>query len=459
MSITVHEVYTTVKNYWQENKKATLNSVDSKCFAEVKIDTKKTMQTIDGFGASFCQLGWDCMTKLDEKNRNEVLDIFFKPGEGLNFNICRTPIASNDMSFKYYSYNDTKDDFAMKNFSIDYDKETLIPFIKEGLKRNPQLKVWASPWCPPVWMKKNEHYACVRPFKNDFLEMPENNLPEGKEIKEGTDAFKVEDKYLDAYALYFGKYIDAYKEQGVNIFMIMPQNEFNSAQWFPSCTWTTGSISKFVGKLAPEMKKRNVEIYFGTMERPNPELITQIVENPLCKDVIKGVGFQWAGKYAIPTIRKKYPHLKLYQTEMECHFGDNDWLDAFYTWHAITHYFKNGVSAFIYWDFVLQVGGGSSWAWPQNSLVTVDPKTGKWWFNPEYYVMRHLSQFVKPGAKFLDIETASDVIAFLNPDNNVVLIVCNESRVPLGFCFQINGKNFSTQLRPKGITTLVIPPL
>ena len=79
--------------------------------------------------------------------------------EGVRFSLGRTPVACSDYSFGYYSYNDVKDDYTMRNFSIDRDRFILIPYIKEALKLRPDLKMWASPWTPPAWMKVNEHYS------------------------------------------------------------------------------------------------------------------------------------------------------------------------------------------------------------------------------------------------------------------------------------------------------------
>ena len=347
----------------------------------------------------------------------------------------------------------------MKNFSIENDKSTLIPFIKEAQKRNPNIKIWASPWCPPQWMKKSGHYASRR--SNEFTDDPRywNDLPKDKEhLQEGVDAFKVEDeKYLEAYAKYFGKFIDAYKEEGIDIFMVMPQNEFNSCQVFPSCVWSPEGLIKFIRKLAPEMEKRGVEVFFGTMERPDPEMVFKVLEDDVCKKVIKGVGFQWAGKAAIVDVHKRYPDLKLYQSELECHNADNDWVDAIYTWHLMTHYFNNGASAFDYWNFAVQTGGLSTWGWGQNSLVSVDLNTHKATLNPEFYIMRHHSQFIKPGAKFLKLDTNYDSMGFLNPDGSVVLEIFNESRVDAEFFIRYKGKVYSFMLKPKGLTTLVLP--
>lgn len=72
----------------------------------------------------------------------------------------------------------------------------------------------------------------------------------------------------------------------------MPQNEFNSAQIFPSCCWTAQGLASFVGDyLGPEMKKLNVDVMFGTMERANYLLVDTILQDSNAKKYVKGSRF------------------------------------------------------------------------------------------------------------------------------------------------------------------------
>ena len=106
---------------------------------------------------------------LPSADRESIMKELFLPNYGANFTICRMPIGANDFSRDWYSYNENDGDFKMKNFSIQNDTETLIPFIKSAQLQNADIKVWASPWCPPSWMKHNKHYAsavCDPSLKN-----------------------------------------------------------------------------------------------------------------------------------------------------------------------------------------------------------------------------------------------------------------------------------------------------
>ncbi len=139
-----------------------------KAVADVTVLVDQKEQTIEGFGACFNELGWTALSVLDDQGRESILKNLFDPVDGLKLNICRMPIGANDYARDYYSLNDSVNDFGMKYFSIERDKGTLIPYIKAAMKYKPDLKVWGSPWCPPSWMKTNNHYAC-RPGSNNGL--------------------------------------------------------------------------------------------------------------------------------------------------------------------------------------------------------------------------------------------------------------------------------------------------
>ncbi len=399
--------------------------------------TGDPMQTIEGFGTCFNELGWTSLKILSEKDREGIMKEMFAPGEGANFTICRMPVGANDFSRNWYSYDETEGDFDMEHFSIANDLETLVPFIKNALRYNPSLRLWASPWSPPSWMKYNKHYASRSVlgnmnFKSDEYGMDltgvNNGLQPGKEGREGTDMFIQEEKYYKAYAFYFALFIQAYGQQNIKIGMVMPQNEFNSAQVFPSCTWTAKGLAKFVRYLGPQMQVMGVDLFFGTMERPNEKLVDTVLNDAGSGKYVKGVGFQWAGKGAIPGIHRRYPDLRLYQSEQECGNGKNDWKYCIYTWGLMKHYFTNGANGYMYWNTSLKQGGISTWGWKQNSLVSVDTVKKSFTYNYEYYLMKHLSHFVKPGAERLNTTGAfSDLLAFRNPDKSIVIVVHNDS--------------------------------
>jgi len=418
---------------------------------DVEVYTKESVQEIDGFGACFNELGWTSLSLLSEKDRNAVLAELFQPGKGLNFTISRVPIGANDFSLRWYSYDEEKGDFALDKFSISNDEKTLIPFIQAAKRLNPKLKIWASPWSPPAWMKYNGHYAChPDPKVNDLQGDSTTYL-------QGIDMFIQEDKYMDAYARYFGKFIDAYAKRGIPVFCVAPQNEYHSCQNFPSCLWNMDGLTKFVGRfLGPEMAKRNVSIMLGTNERPEAAPLEEMLNDSLAKKYITRVGFQWGGKGALPEICAGYPQLKMYQTEQECGDGKNDWKGAVHSWDLMLYYLSNGCSAYDYWNISLEKGGISHWGWAQNSLVVVDPQKKTYEYTPEFYVMKHFSHFVQPGAVCLKTSGCENLMAFKNVNGNIIIVAGNLTDSDESLKIKIEDKIVPIQLKSHSFNTFKI---
>jgi len=139
----------TEDDLWKNHPGLLISRDEKSLKADVEVYIEKSLQRIDGFGACFNELGWISLSVLKEEDRQDILNELFKPGNGANFTICRMPIGANDFSRNWYSYNETVNDFEMKNFTIANDEETLIPFILNAKKIYPDLRIWESPWSPP----------------------------------------------------------------------------------------------------------------------------------------------------------------------------------------------------------------------------------------------------------------------------------------------------------------------
>jgi len=390
-------------------------------------------QTIDGFGGCFNELGWIALNSLPAAGRGKVLRELFHPKEGCRFSLCRLPLGASDYAAEWYSHNENDGDFAMNKFSIARDRQYLLPYIKSALRFRKDLKLFASPWSPPTWMKfpKAHNYG----------------------------TFIMERKYLDAYAHYFRKFVEAYRREGVTIDKVYPQNEPVADQKFPSCLWTGPEMAAFIGRhLGPtfERAKLDCEIWLGTLNTDDFNAWPRtVLSDSDAARYVRGIGFQWAGKGQVQLVHETYPHLPLMQTENECGDGRNTWDYAEYVFGLIRHYLGNGVGAYIYWNMILQPGGPSTWGWNQNSMVCIDPKKRKATWNPEFYVMKHFSHFVDPGATRLGLcgEWTGNALAFENPDGTTALVVHNpfHRSQTLGF-----GAGFSAKLPPGSINTFVL---
>ncbi len=449
-------VVTTEANPWQRG--SIFKPAFSFNMLNLNIDPAQTIPTaapIDGFGACFNELGWTSLQALSEPDRESVLREFFDPSAGARLSYCRMPIGANDFATEAYSYDETDGDFELKHFSIDHDRKTLVPFIQAALRHQPKLRLWASPWSPPSWMKRNHFYAEAKAYPGQ----KDNGIRPDQVGHEGEDLFIQEPRYFGAYARYFGRFIDAYRAEGIRIGMVMPQNEFNSAQNFPSCTWTPEGLARFLRHLGPEMQKRGVDLFFGTLERGDPKMLETVLSDKEVARLIKGVGVQWAGKNALPAIHVKFPTLVIYQSEQECGFGENSWTYTGYCWNLMKHYFRSGATAYMYWNISTRKGGMSTWGWPQNSLVSVDTAAKTFHFNHDYYLLKHVSHFVDVGARTLAVSgTCDDALAFTNPDGTCVAVVRNELPHPQLVQVQTRDRAVVVNLPPDSIATIAMQP-
>ena len=443
-------VYSTFDKQWQQGAKVKLLN-DATGDAEIRITDEK-LQQIEGFGGCFNEMGWDALMSLTEKDRNQVMENIFSPTQA-NFTINRMPMGASDYGLSFYSFNDVADDFKMINFNIHRDRYILIPYIKAAQKLNPSFQVWGSPWSPPAWMKTNNHYAGSMDEKgHDY-----NGLAREQANSEHATGFKMLKGYLEAYALYFAKFVKAYEGEGIKITAVHVQNEPCSNQKFPSCKWRPEDLSYFIGEyLGPKFEQENIdtEIFFGTINTRFPEYFRTGLDDPKAKKYIKGVGFQWDGKGAIPYISKEYPDLKMIQTESECGNGKNEWGYAEYTWGLINHYLTNGASVYTYWNMVLDHTGLSTWGWRQNSMVSIEKATGKVTYNPEYYLMKHLSAFVSPGSYRLKTNEQKNHLAFLTPEGKIVLVVVNTEDAEKDIRVTYNGKLINLAMKAKSFNTI-----
>lgn len=420
----------------------------------LQIFADQPLQTMEGFGGCFNEAGWEVLQTLPAAKRGEILnELFAKRNSAYTW--CRLPVASNDYSLSYYSYNDVAEDFGMRNFNIDRDRYILIPYIKAARQIAPDLQLWASPWSPPAWMKVNNHYSMGSQGNDQWA----TDMAKGRNIDNNATAFRMENRYLDAYALYLSKFVQAYAKEGLTIARLHVQNEIVYQPQWQSCTWRPEDLGYFIGSyLGPKFKAEQVgaEIWLGTVNTSNPAYIPTVLGNKKAAEYIKGIGMQWDAKQTIEAIHRDYPALPITQTESECGNGANDWKAAEYTWSLLRRYVGNGASSYMYWNMVLDETGRSTWGWVQNALITVNKTTGQVRYNPEFYLMKHLSHYVRPGARRLATSEGSH-LAFRNADGSTVLLLVNTDGAAKTFTITLGAQQTTVTVQAKSFNTLRWP--
>lgn len=451
-AVDVEWVASTASAPWQPQSDYSVSKFDQHTVYDV-IVTRYTEQTMLGWGGCFGELSWDALNLLGKKDQDKVLNELFntKTGIGLTFN--RFPIGANDFARDWYSLDETPGDYALKHFSIKRDKKCMIPLIKKALAVNPDMTLWACPWSPPTWMKSNHNYAT----KADKL----NGMDPKLEVKTGAEDMVYQDeRTLDAYARYLCKFLTEYKKAGVNVGMIMFQNEPYTHNIWPNCSWSPRGIANFVGKyLGPRLRRehKDVELWHGTMNTSNFDDLMTVMGDPEAGQYFTGMGFQWEGKDVLKQIHGALPHMKMMCTENECGSGTFDWPAAEKTFDNIKAYLEGGCGAYMYFNMILKDKGTSSWGWDQNVLVRVDSKTRTAQFTPEFYLMKHLGYYVKPGSvKMKTMGNDGNMLAFSREDGSTVVFVANKDKNDRKVTVALKGDVITLNLKAKSFNTVLI---
>lgn len=390
----------------------------------------------EGFGGAFNELGAIALSKLDARTQEAVLTALFSDA-GCALDWGRVPLGASDYAADWYSGNENEGDLSGERFSIERDRRWLIPYLRAARIHRPGLLLSASPWSPPTWMKTPATYNYGR--------------------------LRSEPELQAAYALYLRQFAEAYRVEGLPFAQLHVQNEPNSDQKFPSCVWSGAQMRDFIGQyLGPLFSEAGLatELWLGTIEKDDHEAwAATVLTDPLARSYLSGVGYQWAGRGSVRKTAESWPDLRLFQTENECGDGENSFAHAMHVFELIRDFVGSGVVAYFYWNMVLERGGVSTWGWRQNSLVSVLPDGTGVVFNPEYYLLRHFSAFVRPGARIgaLSGDFAWSALWFSNPTGERVIVAQNKMREPCAVLLEDEeGEVGSVQLPPQSITTLIL---
>jgi glucosylceramidase len=284
------------------------------------------------------------------------------------------------------------------------------------------------------------------------------------------------DAVLKADAQYFVKFVQGYADNGITIEAVAPQNEPSYNQNYPSCDWTPAIFTKFVGQyLGPAITAAglNTKIMLGTMSSSSDDskIVTAVMGDATAKSYIKMLGYQWTMVSQV-SAAKSY-NLPIWQTEHQCGnnpFGGNpggagndqksapnDQAYGVESWGRIRDWIKNGVNSYSAWNMVLDtVGWGidTNRKWSQNALLAIDTSTNTLIPTPAYYVFRHFSQFVDPGAKVVSA-TGGDALAFKNPSGSIVVVMYNSGAANANYTVSVGGKLVKFAMPAAGWATIV----
>lgn len=415
-------------------------------FPTIILDVNKTFQTIEGFGGSFTDASAETFYKLPSEKQQEIITACFDPERGNGYTLCRTSIHSSDFSSKSYTYAETEDDMTLKDFSIKPDRKYRIPFIKEALKANKnKIKILASPWSPPAWMKTN------------------NELPHGG---------KLMPKYFQTWADYFVRFIQAYEKEGIPMWGLTVQNEPMSVQKWESCIYTAEEERDFVRDyIGPTLEKNGLSRLKLMIWDHNRGIMYQrakvIYDDPETSKYVWGTGFHWYVSDTFDNVRlvhDAFPDKKLIFTEgTVASFNRkriDDWRWGEQYARSMIMDLNNWASGWIHWNVLLDERGGpnhvSNFCF---APIIADTRSGELIYMNSYYYFGHFSRFIHPGAKRIVCSSNKDNLmatAFLNPDNTVAVVVLNLSERDRNFQLWLDNNAAKAVSPAHSIMTMIV---
>lgn len=440
----------------------------------IRVNPGQTYQEITGFGGSFTESTAYLLNQLSPENRQKIIEAYFGDS-GARYSLTRTHINSCDFSLDQYSYAPVAGDMELENFSIEEDRDDIIPMIKDAMKVSQDgFRIISSPWTAPPWMKDN----------NDWVG--------GKLLPE----------YYDTWALFFSKYLDAYKAEGIDIWGLTVENEphGNDSNW-ESMHFTPGEMTVFVqNHLGPRLEadgKGEVKILGYDQNRGELDKWVDVMyRDEASSQYYAGTAIHWYESTfevfpeALQYAHNKSPQKHLIQTEA-CvdaeipKWQDDDWYwskeatDWGWDWapddqkHLHPKYvptyryardiigcLNNWVDGWVDWNMVLDRQGGPNWFknWCVAPVI-VDPEQDEVYFTPLYYVLSHFSRFIRPGAKVIGVENIDEsllVTAAKNPDGTVAVVVLNQGNEERGVALNMGDASSNLTISPKAIQTIVI---
>jgi glucosylceramidase len=407
------------------------------------VEPARTYQTIEGFGGAFTESAAVTFYKLSPAKRAAVLEAYFDPVRGNAYTLCRTHINSCDFSTGNYAYDETPGDFELKKFSIERDRKALIPLIREAFRTaGGPLKLFASPWSPPAWMKTN-----------------------GKMNNGG----KLKPECRRVWADYFVRFIREYAKEGIPIWGLTPQNEPEATQTWDSCVFTAEEQRDFIRDyLGPALDRAGLfgvrVIGYDHNRNRLPEWANTILSDPAASRYVWGMGFHWYVSDNFDNVRlvhETFPDKALLFTEGCLGPYDAAKLDD---WSMGEAYGKSLVAdlnrwtvGWVDWNILLDETGG-----PNHvgnfcfAPVHADTRTDGLHFMNSYYYIGHFSRFIKPGAVRIASAASVDELettAFRNPDGSLALVVLNRTGKAVPYAVRLGGRSAKTESPAHSIRT------
>lgn len=392
-------------------------------YPNVDVNENDTYQSVDGFGYTLTGGSVQVINQLSSDKKQELLqDLFGASGIGVSY--LRISIGASDLSAAPFTYNDLpsgQTDPTLANFSISPDA-ALVDMLGEILAINPNIKILATPWSAPTWMKDNGSF------------IGGSLLPE----------------YYSVYAQYFVLYLQAMQAEGITITAITPQNEPLHGGNNPSMVMSANQQNEFVkNNLGPALQSAGLttKIIVYDHNLDNIAYPLTILNDAATNQYVDGSAFHlYAGNItAMTSVHAQFPSKNLYFTEQYTASNGNFGGDL--NWHlknVIIGSMRNWSKNALEWNLATNSSYGPHTPGGCDSCqgaITIN-SPAVYTKNVSYYIIAHAAKFVPAGSVRIGSNNSGTIntVAFKRPDGKRTLIAENEGASAQWFNIRHNNQ-------------------
>lgn len=407
----------------------------------IQVDPTKTFQNVDGFGFTLTGGSAQVIQSLSKEEQQKLLqELFGSEQESISISYLRISIGASDLNEIPFTYNDIpidQTDMELEKFSLNQDREGVISILKDIISINPDIKIMATPWTAPRWMKDNK----------DFV---------GGQLSK---------KYYSVYAKYFVTYIQAMKQEGIPIDAITIQNEPLHDGNNPSMYMTAVDQATFIKNyLGPTFKQTNIETKIIAWDHncDLPEYPLEVLSDSQAYPYIDGSAFHlYAGDIlALSTVKNAFPEKNVYFTEQ--YTASDGSFEGDLKWHlknVIIGSMRNWSKNALEWNlannenFQPHTTGGCTVC---KGGITID-SSGNITRNVGYYIVAHASKFVPSGSVRIQSNITGSIenVAFRTPEGKTVIIILNNGDQSETFNVKHQDQWFTTSLASGAVGTFI----
>lgn len=421
------------------------------------ITESQLKQEVKGFGAAVTDATVAAFNRLSGDKRDEVLRAIMSP-EGLNFDLMRHTIGASDLSADpAYTYDDNggREDTNIQGFGLGDRGEAMVQMLKDMKSIQSNMTLLGSPWAPPAWMQLD--HTLTGTTQN-------NNLNH---------------QYADAFGKYFAKYIQEYENRGVKIDAITIQNEpQNSRAGMPTMYIFPDESGKLIrDNVAPALRNAGLDTKIWAWDHNTDNYDYPKTVFNIAQGIVNTAAWHCYGRdlknqalwQPMTDFHKEFPDSEQYMTEC--------WTAKSKTgWEAASNFnmfpLQNWGNGIIAWTLGSYTNGGPALSGDSacaicTGLITVDPNSGNYNKEVDYYMMGQFSKYMARGGHVVegtgswifDDDSGMLSVASVNPDGTRTVVIQNryDHDVWARVTSDQDGGDWNARVPGHSTTTWILP--